>query len=98
MKVKNVTYAGKADVFNMEVEDTHDFVIQGGVISHNCADEVRYFCMSRPIKPRKAATPDEYAKNPMAMFLDIPKDEVMAKRSMPRMEIINGGNDGDIQP
>lgn len=61
-------------------------------------DEVRYFCMSRPIKPRKAAAQDEYAKNPMAMFLDIPKDEVMTKRSMPRMEIINGGNDGDIQP
>lgn len=51
MKVKSVTYAGKSDVFNMEVEDTHDFVIQGGVIAHNCADEIRYMCMSRPIKP-----------------------------------------------
>ena len=98
MKVKSVRRAGRADVYNMEVEETHDIVIQGGVISHNCADEWRYFCMSRPIKPRKAAAQDEYAKNPMAMFLDIPKDEVMAKRSMPRMEIINGGNDGDIQP
>ena len=35
MKVKSITYAGKADVYNMEVEDTHNFVIQGGVISHN---------------------------------------------------------------
>lgn len=51
VKVKSITYAGKADVFNMEVEDTHDFVIQGGVIAHNCPDEVRYMCMSRPIKP-----------------------------------------------
>lgn len=51
MKVKSITYAGEADVFNMEVEDTHDFVIQGGVIAHNCSDEVRYMCMSRPIKP-----------------------------------------------
>ena len=51
MKVKGVSYAGKADVFNMEVEDTHDFVIQGGVISHNCADECRYLCMMNPIKP-----------------------------------------------
>ena len=41
MKVKSISHAGKADVFNMEVEDTHDFVIQGGVISHNCADAVR---------------------------------------------------------
>lgn len=35
----------------MEVEETHDFVIQGGVISHNCADEWRYMCMSRPVAP-----------------------------------------------
>ena len=51
MKVKSVRYVGKADVYNMTVEDTHDFVIQGGIIAHNC-DAIRYFCMSRPIKPR----------------------------------------------
>lgn len=51
MKIKSIKAAGRADVFNMEVDDTHDFIIQGGVISHNCADEVRYMCMSRPIKP-----------------------------------------------
>ena len=51
MKVKSVTYAGKADVYNMEVEDTHNFVIQGGVIAHNCPDEIRYMCMSRPVQP-----------------------------------------------
>lgn len=61
MKVKSISYAGKKDVYNMEVEDTHSFVIQGGVVSHNCADETRYFCMSRPIKPRIIQT--EY--NPM---------------------------------
>ena len=42
MKVKSITPAGRADVYNMEVEDTHSFVIQGGVISHNCADAIRY--------------------------------------------------------
>ena len=41
MKIKRVERAGHADVYNMEVEETHDFVIQGGVISHNCADETR---------------------------------------------------------
>ena len=51
MKIKRVERAGHADVYNMEVEETHDFVIQGGVISHNCADETRYMCMARPIKP-----------------------------------------------
>lgn len=51
MKIRTIRRAGRADVFNMEVEDTHDFVIQGGVISHNCADEWRYMCMSRPVAP-----------------------------------------------
>ena len=51
MKIRTIRHAGRADVFNMEVEETHDFVIQGGVISHNCADEWRYMCMSRPVAP-----------------------------------------------
>lgn len=91
---KSVSYAGKADVFNMEVDETHDFVIQGGVISHNCADEVRYFLMSRPIKPRMQAKPDEFASNPMHLFLDIKKEDITAAARMPRLEII----DADIQP
>ena len=41
MKVKSIKPAGYADVYNMEVEDTHDFIIQGGVIAHNCADDWR---------------------------------------------------------
>ena len=88
MKVKSVSYAGKADVFNMEVEDTHDFVIQGGVISHNCADAVRYFCMSRPIKPRMAVKPDKYNESPMSLFLDIPKENILEKPKKSRMEVI----------
>ena len=59
------------------------------------ADEVRYFLMSRPIQPREAAKPDEYASNPMNIFLDIPKENIKAKTPRPRM-IINGGNDGTI--
>lgn len=54
------------------------------------ADEVRYFCMSRPIKPRIAAQPDEYAQSPMAMFLDIPKSDIKAIFRRPRMEVIDG--------
>ena len=54
------------------------------------ADEVRYFCMSRPIKPRVAVQPDTYNETPMAMFLDIPKEDIKTVRR-PRMEIIDGG-------
>ena len=77
MKIKRVERAGHADVYNMEVEETHDFVIQGGVISHNCADETRYMCMPRPISPRMAAKPDPYWHNPMYTALDIPKEDVL---------------------
>lgn len=93
MRVKSVCYAGKADVFNMEVDDTHDFVIQGGVISHNCADEVRYFCMSRPIKPRIAAQRDPFEDDPAHIFLDVAKEDIKTTaRRTPRFEIIKGGD------
>lgn len=88
-KIKSIRYAGKADVFNMEVDDTHNFVIQGGVIAHNCADEARYFLMSRPIKPRVAAKPDEYSSNPLNIFLDIKKEDLTPRTAIPRMEIIS---------
>ena len=90
MRVKSIKKFGKADVYNLEVDDTHDFVIQGGVISHNCADEVRYFCMSRPIKPRVATPPDTYNSSPMKMFLDIPKEDITAQAKRPRMTIVKG--------
>lgn len=52
------------------------------------ADETRYFCMSRPIKPRQAAIPDDYATNPLNLFLDIPKEDLVKKAHKPRMEIL----------
>ena len=53
-------------------------------------DAWRYFLMSRPIKPRVAAVPDKYNETPMAMFLDIPKEDIIAVSRRPRMEIIDG--------
>ena len=71
MKVKSITYAGKADVFNMEVEGTHSFVIQGGVISHNCADEVRYMCMSRPVTPIIPQERKPIVSDPLNQFTEM---------------------------
>lgn len=51
------------------------------------ADEVRYFLMSRPIKPRKAALPDEYSKTGAAMFLDIPKEDIGKRQVRPGIVI-----------
>lgn len=51
MKVKRITYAGKADVYNMEVDGTHNYVVNGGFVAHNCYDECRYVLMESPISP-----------------------------------------------
>ena len=53
------------------------------------ADAWRYFLQSRPIKPRMAPKKDTYQDSPMAMFLDIPKEDIRPARRMPRMEIID---------
>lgn len=62
MKVAKIEYAGKADVYNMEVEDTHSFVVNGGFIAHNCYDETRYFVMANPLplKDKKIPAPKPY--------------------------------------
>lgn len=52
MRVVAIEEAGIEDVFNMEVETTHDFAVNNGVIVHNCYDEQRYAFMEMPIAPR----------------------------------------------
>jgi PBSX family phage terminase large subunit len=52
------------------------------------ADEMRYFLMSRPIAPRVKSKPDEYEKNPLKMFLDIPKEDLVAPPNKQRMVIV----------
>lgn len=42
-KIKSIKYLGKEDVYNMEVENHHNFSVNGGFIVHNCMDAVRYF-------------------------------------------------------
>lgn len=54
------------------------------------ADEVRYFLMTRPIKPRKAPLPAAKQADPLKMFLDIDPADIMPAQRVPRMEIIHG--------
>lgn len=51
----------------MTVDDTHDFVIQGGVIAHNC-DEVRYMCMMNPIAPRIIEKEEVHMFDPLEQY------------------------------
>ena len=41
-KIKSIQHVGIKPVYNLYVDDTHNFLIQGNVISHNC-DALRYF-------------------------------------------------------
>lgn len=56
VKIKSIKFIGIEDVYNLEVEEHHNFSINGGLIVHNC-DSLRYLLMSRP-RPSK-----EIAKN-----------------------------------
>ena len=56
------------------------------------ADEVRYFLMSRPIKPRARKAPNEYYQNPMKLFLDIEEEDLTPARVRPRMEIMHNAD------
>lgn len=53
------------------------------------ADMWRYVLMARPIKPRIKHQEDDYAHNPLNVFLDIPKEDIIAKPTRPRMQIID---------
>lgn len=53
VKIESVKKIGKAPVYNMEVKRFHNFAVNGGVIVHNCMDEIRYFAntvMRRRVK------------------------------------------------
>lgn len=67
MKVVCVEPVGIADVYNMTVEDTHDFVLANGIVTHNC-DEIRYMCMSHQIPPRKIEKKTRPLSDPLNQF------------------------------
>lgn len=49
-KVKAVCLAGAEDVYNITAEEVHEYFSEG-FLSRNCADTIRYVCMSYPMKP-----------------------------------------------
>lgn len=65
MKVKKITFAGYEDVYNMEVNDIHNFAVEKGIIVHNCYDTLRYGIMHREWKPviEEEKPRDRYAEH-----------------------------------
>lgn len=59
-------------------------------------DEIRYMCMSRPIKPTVKKAKDEYQTNPLNLFLDIPKENLIATEKRKIEYIIVEEKDGTI--
>ena len=49
LEIESIEYAGKEDVYNMEVEKHHNYAVDGGIIIHNC-DSIRYFCNTIMVK------------------------------------------------
>ena len=65
MRVRSIVPAGADDVYNMEVDGTHDFVLFNGIVAHNCYDELRYVCMAHPIAPPAPAKAEIHAYSPL---------------------------------
>lgn len=51
------------------------------------ADEVRYFCMARPVKPVLGKTADKWEGSPLGLFLDVSREDVKGAK-MARMEVM----------
>lgn len=71
MKIKSITASGRADVYNMEVHETHDFAVESGVIAHNCYDEWRYVMMENPMNPPVKSKPvKDVRDDPLDLYKD----------------------------
>lgn len=52
VKIAEIKECGEESVYNMEVDDNHNFAINGGLVVHNCADALRYLCKTKRIVKR----------------------------------------------
>ena len=61
MKVKAVKPAGVEPVYNMTVEEFHNYLIHGGIILKNC-DAIRYYAVTRTLGAEMpmVAEPDDF--------------------------------------
>ena len=51
--VWGMSECGAEPVYNLEVDDNHNFAINGGLIVHNCMDSARYFVQTMNIVKKK---------------------------------------------
>ncbi|MBQ2174027.1 MAG: hypothetical protein II453_02785, partial [Alphaproteobacteria bacterium] len=59
--VWGMSECGAEPVYNLEVDDNHNFAVNGGLVVHNCMDSARYFVQTMNIvKKRENYTPPIY--------------------------------------
>jgi hypothetical protein len=52
-EIKSIKRVNPEPVYNMEVEDNHNFAVNDGLIVHNCMDACRYFVKTvKIVKPK----------------------------------------------
>lgn len=54
IKIKSIKPIGKEDVYNMEVENHHNFSVNGGLIVHNCYDSFGYGLLAYHVQKSRA--------------------------------------------
>lgn len=60
VKIKSIKKVGREPVYNMEVDDTHCFAVNG-LIVHNCMDAARYLCETKHVvKMNRKSNKNEY--------------------------------------
>ena len=57
MRIKSIKPAGIEPVYNMTVEEFHNYLIHGGIILKNC-DAARYFAVTRTLGAETAEQPN----------------------------------------
>ncbi|WP_142236830.1 hypothetical protein [Staphylococcus sp. 47.1] len=55
-KITSIKFHSYQDVYNMEVENHHNYSVEGGFIIHNCVDSLRY-SVERFYRPDKKRNP-----------------------------------------
>jgi hypothetical protein len=65
VEIVSISEAGRADVYNLHVPDGNAYLLDGGLITHNCYDSLRYMCMEHPIPPQQHHRPPIILEDPL---------------------------------
>lgn len=62
VRIAKIERIAAEPVYNMEVDDNHNFAINGGIIVHNCMDAMRYFVKTKNLVKEKRSYIPSYMR------------------------------------